>query len=440
MNAKPIPSGRAMQAPSEYWNPEDETFWETRGRRVAIRNLCISIPALHLSFAVWLLWSAVVVKLGDVGFAFSPDQTFMLAAAPGLAGATLRLPMTFVVPIFGGRNVSAAMTAALLLPTVGLGLAIQDPRTSFTTFLLLGVLAGFGGGNFSASMSNISYFFPKKQQGTALGLNAGLGNLGVSMTQFVTPLIITLPLLGAAQLAGGKALYLQNAAFFWVPFILATAIAAAIGMDNLPIRNSLGNQLVVLQRKHTWLMTALYMMTFGSFIGFSAAFPLLIKVVFGHGPDAPNPLAYAWLGPLVGSLARPAGGWLADKLGGARVTQWSTVATMAATGLAIHALGTGSFAPFLAAFLALFVTTGVGNGSTFRMIPNIFPAQEAGPVLGFTAALAAYGAFLIPQAFGMAIKATGSPAPALWGFMGFYALCLGLNWWFYARRGAECAC
>ena len=435
---------RHDSAADSHWNPEDEHFWETRAKAIATRNLWISIPALHLSFAVWLMWSAMVVKMGDIGFKFTPDQMFMLAAAPGLAGATLRLPMSFVVPIFGGRNVTVVMTALLLLPCIGLGFAIQDPATSFTTFLLLGILAGIGGGNFSASMSNISYFFPKKMAGTALGLNAGLGNLGVSMTQLVTPLVITLPVLGVAQAISkdgtSSAVYMQNAAFFWIPFIAATVLAAAVGMNNLPIRASAAQQLVIVRRKHTWVMTLLYLMTFGSFIGFSAAFPLLIKTVFGADANPPNPLAFAWLGPLVGSLARPIGGKLSDRVGGAAVTLYTTVAMIVATGAVIAALAMHSFPLFLAAFMALFIFTGFGNGSTFQMIPKIFPSHEAGPVLGFTAALAAYGAFIIPQAFSSAIKLTGSPSSALYGFIAFYFVCLGLNWWYYARRGAEVPC
>ncbi len=429
----------------EYWNPEDEVFWEERGKAVARRNLWISVPALHLSFAVWLLWSAMVVKMGDIGFRFSPDQMFLLAAAPGLSGATLRLPMSFIVPILGGKNVTVAMTALLLLPCIGLGFAIQDPATSFTTFLLLGILAGIGGGNFSASMSNISFFFPKKMAGTALGLNAGLGNLGVSMTQLVTPLIIMLPILGVAQTitkegVAPQAVYLQNAAFFWVPLIVATTIAAVIGMNNLPIKASMDQQLVIMKRKHTWLMTVLYLMTFGSFIGFSAAFPLLIKVVFGADPSPPNPLAFAFLGPLVGSLVRPVGGWLSDKIGGAKVTHYTTMLMIVAAGCVIYAVGAHSFPLFLAAFMTLFIGTGIGNGSTFQMIPKIFPAAEAGPVLGFSAAIAAYGAFIIPQAFGTAIKATGSPNAAIYAFIAFYVVCLGVNWWYYTRRNAEMPC
>lgn len=428
----------------DHWDPEDERFWNARGQAVANRNLWISIPALHLAFAVWMLWSAMVVKMGDIGFAFTPDQMFLLAAAPGLSGATLRLPMSFIVPVFGGRNVTAVMTAALLIPCVWLGFAIQNPETPFHIFLIIGVLAGIGGGNFSASMSNISPFFPKKVQGTALGLNAGLGNLGVSAVQFVTPMIIAFPLIGVAQEitrnGATSQVYLQNAAWFWVPMIAVTTIAAAIGMNNLPLKSTLASQLTILKMKHTWVMTVLYVMTFGSFIGFSAAFPLLIKVVFGSLPDAPNPLAFAWLGPLVGSLARPVGGMLSDKLGGARVTSLTTLLMIAASGVVILAAGRLDFPLFLAAFMTLFIATGVGNGSTFRMIPMIFEAKDAAPVLGFSAAIAAYGAFVIPQAFGSSIKATGSPTIALLAFIAYYVACLAINWWFYDRKHAEIKC
>ena len=306
------------------WNPEDRAFWQAEGKAVATRNLWLSIPALFLSFAVWMVWSVVIVRLPEVGFRYTTDQLFWLAALPGLSGATLRIFYAFVVPIFGGRLWTALSTASLLVPALGIGFAVQDPSTSYGTMLLLALLCGLGGGNFASSMSNISFFFPKAQKGTALGLNAGLGNLGVSAMQFVIPLVVTVGAFGALggapqPLVDGRGghLWLQNAGFVWVPFILTSAVAAWFGMNDLATaKASFRDQAVVFRRKHNWLMCWLYLGTFGSFIGYSAGLPLLVKSQF-PGVD---PVRYAFLGPLVGALARPVGGWLADRLGGARVS------------------------------------------------------------------------------------------------------------------------
>lgn len=307
------------------WNPEDPVFWQRQGRRIAIRNLCISIPALLLAFAIWMVWSVVIVNLPHIGFHFTTNQLFWLASVPGISGATLRIFYSFMVPIFGGRLWTALSTASLAIPALWMGIAVQDPSTSYVTFLVIALLCGFGGGNFASSMANISFFFPKSLQGTALGLNAGLGNLGVSVAQFVVPLVITTAVFGA--LGGGpqtwvkgdetKLIWLQNAGFIWVPFILATVIAAWFGMNDIAsARASFAEQAVIFRRKYNWLMCWLYLGTFGSFIGYSAGFPMLIKTQF-PGVD---PLQYAYLGPLVGALIRPVGGWMSDKLGGARVT------------------------------------------------------------------------------------------------------------------------
>ena len=450
------------------WNPEDKRFWEARGAAIASRNLWISIPALFLSFAVWMVWSVVVVRLPAVGFPYTTDQLFWLAALPGLSGATLRIFYSFVVPILGGRRWTALSTASLLVPALGIGYAVQDPATSYGTMLALALLCGLGGGNFASSMANISFFFPKERKGTALGLNAGLGNLGVSGMQFVVPLVITAGVFGG--LGGGpqvvaktgELLWLQNAAFVWVPFVAVATVAAWLGMNDVAsAKASFREQAVVFRRKHNWLMCWLYVGTFGSFIGYSAGLPLLVKTQF-PGID---PIRYAFLGPLVGALARPVGGWLSDKLGGARVTFWNFVAMAAAAGGVLAFLPRGgqggSFAGFLALFLVLFATSGVGNGSTFRMIPVIFStfherrargdaaagergkkdaAKEAAAVLGFSSAIAAYGAFFIPRAFGISMKASGSPAGAIVGFIAVYLSCIAVTWWFYARRKAEMPC
>ena len=452
-----------------HWEPEDKAFWESKGKRIATRNLWISIPALLLSFAVWMVWSVVVINLPAVGFTYTTNQLFWLAALPGLSGATLRIFYSFMVPIFGGRRWTAISTASLLLPAVGIGLAVQNPDTPYIVMLILALLCGFGGGNFASSMANISFFFPQSQKGTALGLNAGLGNLGVSVVQFVVPLVITIPLFWGGDpqtwVSDGvtKQVWLQNAGFIWVWFILATTIAAWFGMNDIEsAQASFKDQAVIFKRKHNWLMCWLYLGTFGSFIGYSAGLPLLIKSQF----PTVNPTQYAFLGPLVGALVRPLGGWLADKLGGARVTLWNFVVMVAAVFGVLYFLpgagGGGSFFGFLAMFMLLFITTGIGNGSTFRMIPVIFmterlreaegrgevaltqakrdAAKESAAVLGFSSAIAAYGAFFIPKGYGTSIELMGGPQGALYAFIIFYITCILMTWWYYARRNAEMPC
>ncbi|OIJ12256.1 nitrate/nitrite transporter [Anaerobacillus arseniciselenatis] len=425
------------------WNPEDEQFWESEGKRHANRNLWISVPALLLAFAVWQIWSVVAVNLNDIGFNFTANELFTLAALPGLSGATLRLIYTFVVPIFGGRNWTVISTASLLIPAVGIGYAVQNTETSFMTMAILATLCGFGGGNFASSMANISFFFPKKAKGTALGINAGIGNLGVSAVQFLSPLVITFALFGAIggapqQLEDGTNVWMQNAAFIWVIPIVLTVIAAIFGMDNLPnMKASVKEQAIIFKNKHTWLMTWLYVMCFGSFIGYSAAFPLLIRTEF---PEV-NALQFAFLGPLVGALIRPIGGWVSDKIGsGAIVTFWDIIAMIAATFGVIYFLNVGNFYGFLIMFMVLFTTTGIANGSTFRMIPIIFPPIEAAPVLGFTSAIGAYGAFFIPRIFGWSLDTTGAANLALYLFIAYYVSSLFVTWYWYSRKNAEVKC
>jgi len=507
------------------WDPEDAALWKSEGRRIASRNLWISIPCLLCAFSVWLYWSIITVQMQNLGFPFEKAQLYTLSAIAGLSGATLRIPNSFFIALSGGRNVIAVTTALLILPALGAGIALQEPQTSYATFAILAALSGFGGGAFASSMSNISFFFPKRMQGLSLGLNAGLGNLGVSVMQVLLPFAMTFGLFGAlggegqtlaATEAGAAAstVWIQNCGLVWVPILGVLAVAAWLGMNNLPvhavgaapaaigrmlwllvlglaaagtgltlllgagwnmwivlpvtilltlvlmrfltpptIKDNLQRQFAIFGQKHNWVMTWLYTMTFGSFIGYSAAFPKLIQDVFGSLPDgslnpnAPSPFAYAWLGPLVGSLIRPVGGWLSDKLGGARVTQWDTVLMIASTlGVAwfVKAAGASAtpeeyFLPFLLLFLLLFVTTGIGNGSTFRMIPIIFEPAQAGPVLGWTSAIAAYGAFIIPKVFGGQIE-KGTPEVALYGFSVYYLTCLAVNWWFFHRKNAEIPC
>lgn len=443
----------------EDWRPEDETFWETTGRRIARRNLWISVPALLLAFAVWMVWSVVVAKLPAIGFTYSTDQLFWLAALPGLSGATFRIFYSFMVPIFGGRLWTALTTASLLIPAFGIGYAVQNPDTPYLLFLVLALLCGFGGGNFASSMANISFFFPKKEKGNALALNAGLGNLGVSVVQFVVPLVITAGVFGVVggepqTTSEGTRLWLQNAGFIWVPFLLVTTVAAWIGMNDIAsAKASFSEQAVIFQRKHNWIMCWLYTGTFGSFIGYSAGFPLLAKTQF---PEV-NSLPLVFLGPLVGALSRAATGWIADRWGGGRVTIWVFTVMIAAVAGVLFFLGIkdqpGAFWGFFAMFLILFFATGVGNASTFQMIPAIMRKEvgrlmpgltaaeqtrhadkESAAIIGFTSAVAAYGAFFIPKAYGSSIAATGGPELALWGFLGFYATCIAVTWWFYTRR------
>ncbi|MFA6069632.1 nitrate/nitrite transporter NarK [Janthinobacterium lividum] len=453
------------------WEPESPSFWQNTGKSTAARNLWISIPALLLAFAVWMVWSVVVVNLPNIGFTYSNNQLFWLTALPGLSGATLRIFYSFMVPIFGGRRWTAISTGSLLIPAIGIGLAVQDVNTGYPTMLILALLCGFGGGNFASSMANISFFYPKASKGFALGMNAGLGNLGVSVVQFVVPLVITFAVFGAwggdsltwVKNGVSKDMWLQNAGFIWVPFIALSTLLAWFGMNDLAsAKASFSEQAVIFKRKHNWLMCWLYTGTFGSFIGYSAAFPLLIKIQF---PDV-NPLDYAFLGPLVGALARVAGGVISDKLGGARVTLWSFLLMIGAVLGVLYFMpqagAGGSFSGFFWMFMLLFAGTGIGNASTFRMIPVIFLTEhqraaagkgkaaqeqaivdankEGAAVLGFTSAVAAYGAFFIPKSYGTSISLTGSPDAALWCFIGFYVSCIAITWWCYARKNAPMPC
>lgn len=454
----------------QQWEPENAAFWQQQGRAVARRNLWISIPALTLAFIVWQVWSVAVLNMPNIGFAYSQNQLFWLAALPALSGATLRIFYSFMVPIFGGRKWTAISTASLLIPSIGIGFAVQDPQTSYVTMLGLALLCGFGGGNFSSSMANISFFYPKAEKGTALGLNAGLGNLGVSVVQFVVPIVITIGMFGAL---GGepqtwvkgdvtKQMWLQNAGFVWVPFIVLSTIAAWFGMNDLAsAKASFADQAIIFKRKHNWLMCWLYIGTFGSFIGFAAGFPLLMK---GQFPEI-DPSQYVFYGPLVGALARPIGGWIADKLGGAKVTQLVFVLMIfAVLGVLMflpHPGQNGNFQGFFFMFLCLFALSGIGNGSTFMQVPAIFltlhqrmagsseaarakasaeATKEAAAVLGFSAAMGAYGGFFIPKSYGTSIALTGGVDAALYAFIAFYLTCLIINGWFYARKNAEIPC
>ena len=452
------------------WEPEHPTFWQQEGKAIARRNLWISIPALTLAFIIWQVWSVAVLNMPNIGFRYSENQLFWLAALPALSGATLRIFYSFMVPVFGGRKWTALSTASLLIPVIGIGFAVQDPNTSYATMAGLALLCGFGGGNFSSSMANISFFFPKAEKGTALGLNAGLGNLGVSVAQFGVPIVITLGLFGAlggepqtwVKGAVTKQMWLQNAGFVWVPFIVLSTLAAWFGMNDLAsAKASFADQAVIFKRKHNWLMCWLYIGTFGSFIGFAAGFPLLVK---GQFPQI-DPSKYVFFGPLVGALARPIGGWLSDKIGGAKVTQTVFFLMVAAVFGVLrflpHGGQGGNFQGFFAMFLCLFALTGIGNGSTFMQVPAIFltlhkrmakpgdaaqkqaaadATKEAAAVLGFSGAIGAYGGFFIPKSYGTSIALTGGVEAALYAFIAFYLSCLLINGWYYARKNAEVPC
>ena len=538
----PTPAGRPQGTDIADWRPEDEAYWNATGRRIAYRNLWISVPALLCGFAIWGMWGIITVQMLNLGFPFSQAELFTLTAISGLAGATMRIPASFLIRLSGGRNTIFLTTAMLLAPAIGTGIVLQHKDWPLWVFQLMALWSGVGGGNFASSMSNISTFFPKRLQGTALGLNAGLGNFGVTTMQIVIPLVMTVSLFGTyggepmtlvkdsgwifGKIVAGTPTWIQNAGYAWLLSLVPLSAVCWFGMNNLttvspaiggtipaflkivwlytlsfvpagiglylylpapsglgllnmwvvmpliiigtlavlkltafgPMKAGVAAQFAIFRNRHTWALTLLYIVTFGSFIGFSMALPLAITVIFGisHVPDAngvmqhtlknpnaPSALTYAWIGPFVGALVRPVGGWISDKVGGSIVTQTISavmvVASVAVGYVMLLAYGSPTpeqyFLPFMALFVLLFTASGIGNGSTFRTIGVIFDRQQAGPVLGWTSAVAAYGAFIAPVVIGAQIKA-GTPQVAMYGFAIFYALCLVLNWWFYLRRDA----
>jgi NNP family nitrate/nitrite transporter-like MFS transporter len=537
-----VPPVSAGGADIDDWRPEDAQFWETNGKRVAYRNLWLSVPALLCGFAVWGMWGIITVQMLNLGFPFTQAELFTLTAIAGIAGATMRIPASFLIRIAGGRNTIFLTTAMLLAPAIGTGIVLQHKDWPLWAFQLMALWCGVGGGNFASSMSNISTFFPKRLQGTALGLNAGLGNFGVTTMQVVIPLVMTAGLLGSiagepmlllkdsgwifGKIAAGTPTWIQNAGFAWVISLVPLSILCWFGMNNLktvtpdsgnplvafakvtylytlafipsilglylylpkptglglismwvaipldivsallimklaafgPMKENIDKQFAIFKDKHTWALTALYIVTFGSFIGFSMALPLAITVIFGFqhipdangvmqhalkNPNAPSALTYAWMGPFIGAAIRPVGGWISDKVGGSIVTQIISVvmagASVAVGYVMMQAYGSATpeqyFPMFLGLFMLLFLASGIGNGSTFRTIGVIFDRTQAGPVLGWTSAIAAYGAFIAPVVIGAQIKA-GTPQYAMYGFAIFYAVCLVLNWWFYLRGNA----
>ncbi|MCK1968428.1 NarK family nitrate/nitrite MFS transporter [Franconibacter sp. IITDAS19] len=455
---------RASGALITDWRPEDSAFWQRQGHRTARRNLWISVPCLLLAFCVWMLFSAVAVNLNKVGFQFTTDQLFMLTALPSVSGALLRVPYAFMVPVFGGRRWTAFSTGILIIPCAWLGVVVQDPTTPFSTFIIIALLCGFAGANFASSMANISFFFPKQKQGGALGINGGLGNLGVSVMQLVAPLAISISMFAVFGGTGveqdnGTMLYLENAAWVWVLPLAIFTVAAWFGMNDLATsKASLREQLPVLKRGHLWIMSLLYLATFGSFIGFSAGFAMLSKTQF---PQV-DILHFAFFGPLVGALARSAGGAISDCLGGTRVTLVNFILMAIFSALLFLTLPSGgeggNFVAFFGVFLLLFLTAGLGSGSTFQMISVIFrkltmdrvkaqggseeqalreAATDTAAALGFISAIGAIGGFFIPKAFGTSLALTGSPAGAMKLFFVFYVVCVVVTWAIYGRKSAR---
>lgn len=435
------------------WQPEDAAFWRAN-RGLAWRTLVVSCLALHLSFAVWFMWSALVVRLPGLGFDLSVEQRFWLPAMALLAGALARFPHSFLVLSIGGMWTCFVSTLLLIVPILGVGHVVQDPTTPFPVLLFWAGVAGFcAGGQISSSSANIALWFPKRLGGTALGINVGLGNLGTSMAQFLIPGVIGAGLLGAeagfpmpfSQPDGVMLpLWPQNAAYLWLLPTLLVAVLVLLVMKNHPARGRLSEQLQVVRLKHCWITTILYTLTFGTFSGFAGAAPTLIREVFGRLADTPDPLSVAWIGPLVGAAARPVGGVLADRLGGSNVSMIVFVTlTCACFGLTFLTApsSVAEFNIFIGLLLLVFLGAGIGNASVFKQIVMIFPPREASGVLGFSAAVSVLLlGFFVPMLLGRSIAATGSPDGALYFFAGLYLVGFALNWWFYNRRDAEQPC
>lgn len=441
------------------WEPENPAFWAKDGSGRAWTTLTITTLNLTMAFIVWFMVSALVVRLPQIGFQFTPSQLFWLAAMPGLAGGSLRLIHMFLTPMYGTRHVVTLSTLSLLIPLIGWFYAVQNPQTPFWLLMVWAFMAGLGGGNFSSFMPSTSMFFPKRLQGTALAIQAGIGNFGVSIVQFVTPWIIGFGLMGGAAWVGGSQtltkgevvsqVFLQNAPLVMIPFVVVFGISAWLMLKSIPVKANFAQQFDIFGSRHTWAMTSLYIMTFGAFSGLSATFPLLIKNIFGGFEGAPDPLAWAFYGPLVGSAARVLAGPLADKLGGARVTHWAGLGMLVCAILVtmnVTPTSLDAFPMFVWAMLGLFFFAGVGNASTFKQMPMLFEPRQASGVIGFTAAIAAYGPFLFGMMFAGAFAknaegvVTMGASPIFYGLAVFFAFNVALNWLMYARRGAANPC
>ncbi len=435
-------------APAD-WRPNDPQFWESTGKPIAWRTLWITTFCLLLSFATWFMVSAIAVKLSGIGFKFTPQQLFWLTAMPGLAAGTLRIIHTFLIPVFGTRSTITVSTLLLAVPAIGWGFAVMNPGTSYGTFMVLAFLAGLGGGNFSSFMPSTSLFFPKTKQGTALGIQAGIGNFGVSVAQFLIPAILGITLYGASQTftdaktGATSQISLQNAAFIWVPFILIGALLAWFGLRRVPVQASFREQLDIFKDKHTWLMTSLYVMTFGTFSGLAAAFPLLIKQLYSDFPGGPDPLKFAFYGPLVGAGVRAAFGPIADKFGGAKLTMLSAIGLMLCAAAIVpfsNPTSLDTWPMFRILMIGMFFFSGIGNASTFKQMPMIFPPRQAGGVIGWTSAIAAYGPFIFSVLLAAIMGSGKNAGPFFIGLALFCAINGVINWWFYTRKGAEKPC
>ena len=433
---------------SAHWNPEDAQQWAAGGASLAARTLWITTANLLMAFIVWFMVSALVVRLPGIGFKLTTNQLFWLAAMPGLAGGSLRIIHTFLVPLFGTRHVVAFSTLSLLIPAIGWYFAVQDPTTPYWVLMSLAFLAGLGGGNFSSFMPSTSLFFPKRLQGTALAIQAGIGNFGVSVVQFLTPWLIGFALFGAlagepqvfTKTGAQSSIWLQNAALIYVPFIAVFGVMAWLMLRSVPVRANFREQLDIFRLKHGLIMTSLYIMTFGSFSGLSATFPLLIRQLYGGLEGAPDPLTYAFLGPLVGSAMRIIAGPISDRFGGAMVTHVSGIGLLVCAVVVTFFTTPTSMAEFpyfVAAMLGLFFFSGIGNASTFKQMPMLFAPRQAAGVIGWTAAMAAYGPFACGVMLGFAIDWFGTPNAFFYWSAIFYAANVALNWWYYARKGAE---
>jgi MFS transporter, NNP family, nitrate/nitrite transporter len=487
--AAPTAARAARRHWIDHWEPENDQFWETTGRRVARRNLALSIFAEHLGFSIWVLWTIVVINLANVGIVMSVPEQFWLTALPNLIGSALRVPYTFAVPRFGGRAWTCISASLLLIPALLLAIVVpsgwlaqHSHDTQFLMLMACAATAGFGGGNFSSSMANISFFYPERRKGFALGLNAAGGNLGVAVAQLLVPLVIIVGVPAAAVKLPEHQVHLSYAGLMWLPLITLAVLGAWLYMDSLTqAKTDTKAYAGAVRQSQTWVMAILYIGTFGSFIGYSFALPLVIKNTFpeflGHHPFIATYLAgLGFMGALVGSVARPFGGWLSDRLGGARVTLVCFLGMGLATVAAIVGVERHSFALFFASYMVIFLLAGMGNGSTYRMIPSIFAAlgrkeaeetgrdlgqtllsykRQAAAVIGIVGAVGAFGGFLIQvvlrqASLGVAalVKAAETPAekvaiaqshadwsvPALWVFVGAYAVFAAMTWFFYLRR------
>ena len=418
------------------WDPEDDEHWD---ERFAWQTLWITTYTLMLAFAVWYLVSAIAPRLNSIGYDLTEPELYWLVAVPGLAGGVMRLIYMFLPPVLGTRTLVGGTATLMLLPMVGWTLAVRDPGTPYAVLLLLAAAAGVGGGAFSGFMPSTSYFFPRRLAGTALGLQAGVGNFGVSLIQFVTPWVVGFGLLGTTALtpqqeADGSQIWLHNAGLVLIPWVILGATLAGLFLRSVPIEANFRQQLDIFREKHTWVMTAVYLMTFGAFSGFAAQLGLIIVNEYGSFADAPDPLKFAFLGPLIGSATRALWGPLCDRFGGAIWTLIAgigmTISTLV-TVLFLSPTEVGQFAGFLTGMLALFFFAGMGNAGTFKQMPMIFPRRQAGGVIGFTSSIAAFGPFLV--GIGLSVVA---PRPFFLGCAVFFAACTGLVWYYYARPGA----